>query len=96
MKGKNIRRDLKNFLYSAVLKHSMESIHIQIVKVDIDLLLQVKCNLHDFTFTLKIDFNTHFYRLKSPSKSQIVVVRTAVKHILDRNKSYISLLSKTF
>ena len=62
MKGKHLRGDLKNFLNPAVLKQSMERAHFQIVKVDIYLLLQLY-NLHDFTFTLKIDFNTIFIDL---------------------------------
>jgi len=63
MKGKNIRGGLKNILNPAVLKHSMESNHVKIDKVDICLHLQVKCTLHDFTFTLKIDFSTIFIDL---------------------------------
>jgi len=41
MKGKNIRGGLKNILNPAVLKHSMESTHVKIVKADIYLLLLV-------------------------------------------------------
>ena len=104
MRGKNISGGLKNFLNPAVLKHPMESTHFQIVKVDIYLFLQALCKLHDFTFTLKTDFNTIFIDLNPllnlilnlNQQSQIVVFRTAVKHILHRIKSYHSLLNKTF
>ena len=63
MKVKHIRGGLSIILNLAVLKHSMESNHVKIDKVDIYLLLQVQCNLHDFTFTLKIDFSTIFIDL---------------------------------